>query len=135
MIAKNIQIENEKEKNSSANRNQAILKTLTYIRKDWDLSYEQMAEFVHIPGSTLQRWATNDDADISNKKNELELLTHFIAIHKSLSQMFSSKNNLKKWLDTKHPQLHNAPSDTIKSSIEGLIMVRRYLDFQRGRGA
>ena len=77
----------------------------------------------------------SEPTDFVSKKNELELLTHFISIHKSLSQMFSSKNNLNSWLNTQHPNLKAVPNELIKKSIEGLIIVRRYLDFQRGRGA
>lgn len=127
-------VENQPVRTLEDTKNSALLKTLKFIRTDWELSYEQMGEMTHIPGTTLQRWMS-EPTDFGSKKNELELLTHFISIHKSLTQMFGSKNNLNKWLNTQHPHLKAAPNELIKKSIEGLIMVRRYLDFQRGRGA
>ncbi len=135
MIMKTVQTEEIKPARTTEEaRNSALLKTLKFIREDWGLTFEQMGELTHVPGTTLQRWMS-EPTDFVSKKNELELLTHFISIHKSLSQMFSSKNNLNSWLNTQHPNLKAVPNELIKKSIEGLIIVRRYLDFQRGRGA
>lgn len=135
MIMKTVPVGEQRAVRTTAEvRNNALLKTLSFIKADWNLNYEQMGEMTHIPGTTLQRWLS-EPTDLGNKKNELELLTHFISIHKSLTQMFGSKKNLNHWLETEHPHLKGAPRELIKRSIEGLILVRRYLDFQRGRGA
>lgn len=114
--------------------NSALYKTLKFIKDDWNLNYDEMAELTHVPSSTLQRWM-KDETDLNNKKTDKELLVHFISIHKSLNQIFTSKNNLAQWLNTTHPALLKPPFTLMKESIEGLIIVRRYLDFQRGKGA
>lgn len=113
----------------------AIIKTLSFIKVEWDLSYEKISELAHVPKSTIERWIKEKKIP-STAKTEIDLLVHFIAIYKSLSQMFESKRNLNSWLVSPHPQLNNQkPIELMKSNVEGLIIVRRYLDYTRGRGA
>lgn len=113
----------------------AIIKTLSFIKVEWDLSYEKISELAHIPKSTIERWIKEKKIP-STAKTEIDLLVHFIAIYKSLSQMFESKRNLNSWLVSPHPRLNNQkPIELMKSNVEGLIIVRRYLDYTRGRGA
>ena len=113
----------------------AIIKTLSFIKTEWDLSYEKISELAHVPKSTIERWIKEKKIP-STAKTEIDLLVHFIAIYKSLSQMFESKRNLNSWLVSPHPRLNNQkPIELMKSNVEGLIIVRRYLDYTRGRGA
>lgn len=113
----------------------AIIKTLGYIKSEWGLSYEKISELAHVPKSTIERWIKEKKIP-STAKTEIDLLIHFIAIYKSLSQMFESKKNLNSWLVSPHPRLNNQkPIEIMKSNVEGLIIVRRYLDYTRGRGA
>jgi putative toxin-antitoxin system antitoxin component (TIGR02293 family) len=113
----------------------AIIKTLTYIKNEWELSYEKIGELAHIPKSTIERWLKEKKIP-TTAKTEIDLIIHFIAIFKSLNQMFESKRNLNSWLNSPHPRLSDKkPIDLMKADVEGLIFVRRYLDYSRGRGA
>jgi putative toxin-antitoxin system antitoxin component (TIGR02293 family) len=126
----NLQVMGSEEAKASA-----IIKTLSFIKAEWGLSYEKISELSHIPKSTIERWIKEKKIP-STAKTEIDLLINFIAIYKSLSQMFSSKSNLNSWLVSPHPRLNNQrPIEMMKSNIEGLIIVRRYLDYTRGRGA
>lgn len=64
-----------------------------------------------------------------------DAVLQLIAIHRSLSAMFSDPRDQTAWLETPHPELGIAPAAKIEQSTEGLVYVRQYLDCIRGRGA
>lgn len=131
-------VENQTLKNPtsvSSEKLSAIFKTLNYIKKDWDLSYERLGSYVRLSKTTTERWLKHNSATPPSE-NEIELIIHFIAIYKNLNQIFDSKENQISWLNSEHPALNNKkPIDLISDSIEGLILTRRYLDYSKGRGA
>ncbi|MGQ0572466.1 MAG: MbcA/ParS/Xre antitoxin family protein [Armatimonadota bacterium] len=49
--------------------------------------------------------------------------------------MFTNPKNQRAWLNAVHPELGKAPLELLATSMEGLILVRQYLDYVRGRGA
>ena len=107
------------------NASHAVAEALVFLKKSWDLSDEQVASFagrVPVESPGLLTPVT-------------ETILHLIALHRSLFAMFSVPERQKAWLETRHPVLGEVPADIMRRSVEGLIYVRRYLDYARGRGA
>lgn len=67
--------------------------------------------------------------------NDVERLLHFIAIHRNLEAIFEDPNAQREWLKTYQEDLQSTPLEKISASFDGLLFVRQYLDFMRGRGA
>ena len=49
--------------------------------------------------------------------------------------MFENAAHQRAWLTTQHPELDLIPEVVMTESIDGLIFIRQYLDYARGRGA
>ena len=66
---------------------------------------------------------------------ELERAGHLLGIHKSLRMLFPHDLDLAhRWMTQPNRQLGARPVDlVIEHGFEGLLAVRRYLDFQRGQ--
>lgn len=111
-----------------------VCKTLFQIQGDFDLKDADMSKMLDVSKKTLDRW--EGDGKIPSLTGHLrEASSHLIAIFRNLITMFSNQLDRQAWLKTKHPQLEKTPIELMRESFEGLIHVRRYLDFVRGRGA
>jgi hypothetical protein len=116
----------------------AVAEALKHVKKSLGLSDDDLSKLVHIPRPTLNSWLRKDKVPVEKPGSwspGTEAILHALAIHRSLSVMFESPQRQKEWLDTKHPAFGESPADMMRSSVEGLIQVRRYLDYVRGRGA
>lgn len=49
--------------------------------------------------------------------------------------MFQDPVHQLAWLTHEHPELNGVPEEIMANGIDGLIFVRQYLDYVRGRGA
>jgi hypothetical protein len=115
----------------------AIIDGLEYLKSRWQWSGSKIARTLHIPSNTVNTWIKNGMVPIhsSNLPPDVQLVVHLLAIHRSLEAMFDNPVHQKAWLETPHPELKVTPELLMAESIDGLMYIRQYLDYVRGRGA
>lgn len=115
----------------------AIVDGLKYLQKRTDWSGIQIAAILHLPANTVNTWLKKGTVPIRSAvlQPDIQAIIHLLAIHRSLESMFDDPAHQRAWLSTMHPELNGIPENIMKASIEGLIFIRQYLDYIRGRGA
>lgn len=117
-------------------QNRAVTRAIFASRDDLKLTTADLARIFSVEPKTLGRWEEEERIPALGRDHHLrEAASHYIAIFRSLSAMFSNAQDRSAWIKTAHPELTKVPMEIMKSSMEGLIQVRRYLDYVRGRGA
>ena len=116
---------------------QAIVDGLRYLKNRLDCSGTKIANILHLPSNTVNTWLKNGTIPISNVvlQPDIQVIIHLLAIHRSLEAMFDDPTHQCAWLSTIHPELNIIPEKLMGESIGGLIFIRQYLDYVRGRGA
>jgi hypothetical protein len=116
---------------------QAIISGLDYLKSRLDWSGTKIANILHLPANTLNTWIKNGIVPISSAilQPDIQAVIHLLAIHRSLEAMFEEPLHQQAWLATYHPELSIIPEQLMAESIDGLIFIRQYLDYVRGRGA
>ena len=96
-----------------------------------------MANILHLAPNTVNTWLKNGRIPISSSMlhPDIQVIIHLLAIHRSLEAMFDDPTHQRAWLSTMHPELNAMPEKLMGESIDGLIFIRQYLDYVRGRGA
>lgn len=115
----------------------AIVDGLKYLKNRLDWSGTKIANILHLPPNTVNTWLKNGVIPISNAMlhPDIQVIIHLLAIHRSLEAMFDNPAHQRVWLSTFHPELNVIPEKLMGKSVEGLIFIRQYLDYARGRGA
>jgi len=115
----------------------AIVDGLAYLKERLDWSGSKIAKTLHLPANTVNTWLKNGFTPINSHvlHPDIQVVIHLLAIHRSLEAMFDNPLHQRAWLTTPHPELNAAPEVLMSQSIDGLIYVRQYLDYVRGRGA
>lgn len=115
----------------------AIVDGLRYLKARLDWSGNKIANILHLPPNTVNNWLKNGNIPIGNGAlhPDIQAIIHLLAIHRSLEAMFEDPTHQVAWLSTMHPELNEVPEILMAKSIDGLIYVRQYLDYVRGRGA
>lgn len=115
----------------------AVYEALDYLKRSWDFNNSQVAGLLRVPPTTLAGWLQKKRVPVGKPPFDptIEAVIHLLAVHRSLDAMFTQPENQAAWLTTPHPELGAAPIDLMRKSTEGLVFVRRYLDYVRGRGA
>lgn len=116
---------------------QAIVEGLEYLKNRLDWSGTKVATILHLPSNTVNTWLKKGSVPIGSAvlQPDVQAIIHLLAIHRSLEAMFADPSHQRMWLSTLHPELNVIPEKLIGESIEGLIFIRQYLDYVRGRGA
>lgn len=116
---------------------QAIVDGLKYLKKRLNWSGTKVANILHLPANTVNTWLKNGVVPISSSilQPDIQVIIHLLAIHRSLEAMFDDTAHQRAWLSTLHPELNVIPEKLMGESIDGLIFIRQYLDYVRGRGA
>jgi hypothetical protein len=120
------------------NREAALAEGLSYFKKQLGLADAKIGKLIKVPRSTVQNWISkgrvplNEDGSLSN---DAESLVHLLAIQRSLEAMFEKPEAELEWLNLNQEDLGGKPIEIMSHSTEDLILVRRYLDYMRGRGA
>jgi hypothetical protein len=116
---------------------QAIVDGIDYLKKRLDWSGTKIAGILHLPANTVNTWLKNGIVPITSAMlhPDIQAVIHLLAIHRSLEAMFDNPLHQQAWLSTLHPELNAVPEKMMGESIDGLIFVRQYLDYVRGRGA
>ncbi len=114
----------------------ALAEALKFLQKEWGWHGKDLHPILRISVSTINSWLRQTYIPVAKPLSlEAQAIINLIAIHKSLNAMFEQKADQLKWLNTPHPDMGISPKEKMASSMEGLIGVRQYLDYVRGRGA
>ncbi len=119
---------------SSEGQGRAVYKAIFTFKDDVRLTFDDLSKIFSKNEATLKRWSKEKLVPLSDKHLR-EAVSNFIAIFRSLAAMFGDKSDRALWLKTAHPDLNMAPLEMMKDSFQGLLHVRAYLDYVRGRGA
>lgn len=115
----------------------AISEGLEYIKLRLNWSGTKIANVLHLPANTVNLWLKRHFVPINSFRLEpdIQAIIHLLAIHRSLEAMFDDPQHQIAWLTTFHPEINAIPEEVMGHSIDGLIYIRQYLDYVRGRGA
>jgi hypothetical protein len=102
----------------------------------WELSAVEQAEVLGLSAgsrSTLARYRNGEP--LADSRDLLDRAGHLLGIHKSLRVLFPHDRDLAyRWMTQPNRRFGARPVDVvIEHGFEGLLAVRRYLDFQRGQ--
>lgn len=121
----------------SIDAERAVYEGLDYLKRSWGFNNSEVAGLLRVPPTTLAGWLQKERVPVGKPPFDptIEAVIHLLAVHRSLGAMFAEAANQAAWLTTAHPALGLAPIELMRKSTEGLVFVRRYLDYARGRGA
>lgn len=113
-----------------------LARLVTELFAKWELSVaEQQALLGLSPESrsTVARYRAG--APLADNADLLARTGHLLGIHKALRIIFPHDRDLAyRWVRTPNRRFDNAmPLEVMKKGFEGVLAVRRYLDFERGR--
>lgn len=109
---------------------------VTRLLDHWRLSATEQAEALGLSSgsrSTLARYRSGEP--LADSRDLLDRAGHLLGIHKSLRLLFPHDRDLAyRWMTQPNRRLGGRPVDlVIEHGFEGLLAVRRFLDFQRGQ--
>jgi len=109
---------------------------VTRLLEHWQLSATEQAELLGLSTtsrSTLARYRNGEP--LADSRDLLDRAGHLLGIHKSLRLLFPHDRDLAyRWITQPNRRLGARPVDlVIERGFEGLLALRRYLDFQRGQ--
>ncbi|MFN7572826.1 MAG: antitoxin Xre/MbcA/ParS toxin-binding domain-containing protein [Betaproteobacteria bacterium] len=113
-----------------------LAQMVTRLLDHWQLSATEQAELLGLSTasrSTLARYRSGEP--LADSRDMLDRAGHLLGIHKSLRLLFPHDRDLAyRWMTQPNRRLGARPIDlVITHGFEGLLAVRRYLDFQRGQ--
>lgn len=102
----------------------------------WQLSLAEQAALLGVSSgsrSTLARYRAGEP--FADRPDLLDRASHLLGIHKSLRVLFAHDRDLAyRWMSQPNQRLGARPVDVVvEHGFEGLLALRRYLDFQRGQ--
>ena len=109
---------------------------VTRLLDHWKLTAAEQAELLGLSAasrSTLARYRSGEP--LADSRDLLDRAGHLLGIHKSLRLLFPHDRDLAyRWMKQPNRRLGARPVDlVVEHGFEGLLAVRRYLDFQRGQ--
>jgi hypothetical protein len=112
-----------------------LARMVTRLFELWQLSTTEQAALLGLSAdnrSTLARYRKGDP--LADSRDLLDRAGHLLGIHKSLRILFPQDRDLAyRWMTAANRRLGARPVDVvIQRGFEGLLAVRRYLDFERG---
>ena len=109
---------------------------VTRLLDHWQLASAEQAEILGLsPGSRTALARYRKGEPLADNRDLLERAGHLLGIHKSLRILFPHDRDLAyRWMTQHNRLLGSRPVDVaIDRGFEGLLAIRRYLDFERGR--
>jgi transcriptional regulator with XRE-family HTH domain len=112
-----------------------LARLVTQLFVHWRLSTTEQAALLGLSPenrSTLSRYRKGEP--LADSRDLLDRAGHLLGIHKSLRILFPEDRDLAyRWMTTPNRRLARRPVDlVIERGFEGLLALRRYLDFERG---
>ncbi|MCC7487243.1 MAG: DUF2384 domain-containing protein [Burkholderiales bacterium] len=112
-----------------------LARLVTQLFERWGLSTAEQAALLGLSPdnrSTLARYRKGEP--LADSRDLLDRAGHLLGIHKSLRILFPHDRDLAyRWMTTPNRRLAARPVDVaVRRGFEGLLALRRYLDFERG---
>ncbi len=109
---------------------------VTNLLEHWGLTSGEQAAMLGLSAgsrSTVGRYRNGEP--LADNRDLLDRAGHLLGIHKSLRLLFPHDRDLAyRWMTQPNRQLGARPVDlVVRHGFEGLLAVRRYLDYQRGQ--
>jgi len=122
------------EPNSRRGR-ERLAKMVSQLFQHWGLSTAEQAALLGLSEdnrSTLARYRKGEP--LADSRDLLDRVGCLLGIHKSLRILFPRDRDLAyRWMTTPNRRLGMRPVDlVVQRGFEGLLALRRYLDFERG---
>ena len=113
-----------------------LAKMVVQLFDHWQLSAPDQASLLGLsPASraTVARYRNGEP--LADNTDLLARAGHLLGIHKALRILFPHDRDLAyRWVSTPNRRFGDRkPLETLKQGYEGILAVRRYLDFERGR--
>lgn len=113
-----------------------LAKLVAALLEHWQLSPADQAALLGLSAqsrSTVARYRRGEP--LGDSADLIARAGHLLGIHKALRILFPRDRDLAyRWVATPNQRLDGrAPLEIMKQGFEGLLAVRRYLDFERGR--
>ena len=114
----------------------SLAKQVTKLFDHWGLSPQEQTAMLGLSEdnrSTLSRYRKGKP--LSSNRDLLERVGHLLGIHKNLRIIFPHNRDLAyAWISAFNRRFEARPVDVVSErGFEGLLTIRRYLDFERGR--
>lgn len=115
---------------------ESLARLITRLFDHWQLSTVEQAALLGLSPdnrSTLSRYRKGEP--LADNRDLLDRAGHLLGMHKSLRILFPHDRDLAyRWMTTVNRRLGARPVDVVvERGFEGLLALRRYLDFERGR--
>ncbi len=113
-----------------------LARMLVTLLEHWKLPAADQAALLGLSAqsrSTVARYRRGEP--LADNADLLARAGHLLGIHKALRILFPQDRDLAyRWVTTPNRRFGGrAPLELMKQGFEGLLAVRRYLDFERGR--
>ena len=113
-----------------------LARMIVQLLDHWQLGAVDQAVLLGMSGqsrSTLARYRRGEP--LADNADLLSRAGHLLGIHKALRILFPHDRDLAyRWVSAPNRRFgERAPLELMKQGFEGLLAVRRYLDFERGR--
>jgi hypothetical protein len=112
-----------------------LARLVTQLFEHWQLSTTEQAALLGLSPenrSTLSRYRKGEP--LADSRDLLDRAGHLLGLHKSLRILFPQDRDLAyRWMTTPNRRLAARPVDIVVArGFEGLLALRRYLDYERG---
>ena len=116
---------------STIDRLRALLEVTRLVRAETEQS--ALLGLSAASRSTLSRYRAGEP--LADSRDLIDRAGHLLGIHKSLRILFPHDRDLAyRWVSAPNRRFgERPPLELMKQGFEGLLAVRRYLDFERGR--
>ncbi len=120
----------------SRSSRERLAKMVVSLLDHWSLALNDQAALLGLSSqsrSTIARYRRGEP--FADSADLLARAGHLLGIHKALRIMFPHDLDLAyRWVSAPNRRFgERAPLEIMKQGYEGLLAVRRYLDFERGR--
>ena len=113
-----------------------LARMIVQLLDHWALSTAEQSALLGLSAgsrSTLSRYRAGEP--LADSRDLIDRAGHLLGIHKSLRILFPHDRDLAyRWMSTPNIRFGTRPVDVVVThGFEGLLALRRYLDFQRGQ--
>ena len=120
----------------SRSSRERLARMVVTLLEHWQLGPNDQAALLGLSPqsrSTIARYRRGEP--LADSADLLSRAGHLLGIHKALRIMFPHDRDLAyRWISAPNRRFDGrAPLEIMKQGFEGLLAVRRYLDFERGR--